>query len=137
MQAEPQKIPHILQMEEFLDALEKEINQYLQELSQHSLTRQQTTIVSGILSAANDLERIGDHARNIAHCAELVMEDKLQVTDSARREVYSFYEKVDGMISKAISALAEENVELAEEVIRDDDLVDEMERILRKVILSG
>lgn len=126
------KIPHILQMEEFLDALEKEINQYLQELSQHSLTRQQTTIVSGILSAANDLERIGDHARNIAHCAELVMEDKLHVTDSARREVYSFYEKVDGMIAKAISALAEENVELAEEVIRDDDLVDEMERILRK-----
>jgi phosphate:Na+ symporter len=126
------KIPHILQMEELLDGLEKEINLYLQELSQHSLTRQQTTIVSGIMSAANDLERIGDHARNIAYCSELVMEDKLQITVMAKQEVYSLFEKVDDMMAKAITALAEENVQLAREVIRQDDLVDELERILRK-----
>ncbi|RJX29281.1 MAG: Na/Pi cotransporter family protein [Dethiobacter sp.] len=126
------KIPHILQTEELLDGLEKEINLYLQELSQHSLTRQQTTIVSGIMSAANDLERIGDHARNIAYCSELVMEDKLQVTAMAKQEVYSLFEKVDDMMAKAITALAEENVQLAREVIRQDDLVDELERILRK-----
>ena len=31
------KIPQILQMEELVDGLEKEINVYLRELSQHSL----------------------------------------------------------------------------------------------------
>jgi len=126
------KIPHILQMEDLLDALEKEINLYLQELSQHSLTRQQTTIVSGIMSAANDLERIGDHARNIANCSELVMDDKLQVTETAKQEVYSLYEHVDEMMEKAIKAMTEEDIKLAREVISMDDTVDEMERILRK-----
>ena len=126
------KIPHILQMEELLDGQEKEINLYLQELSQHSLNRQQTTIISGMVSAANDLERIGDHAQNIAHCSEIVMESKLHISEVAKQEVYSFFEKVDQMFSKAITAFAEENVWLAREVISEDDIIDEQERILRK-----
>ncbi|NLL21505.1 MAG: Na/Pi cotransporter family protein [Firmicutes bacterium] len=126
------KIPHILQAEDLIDGLEKEINVYLQELSQHSLTRQQTTSVSGIMSAANDLERIADHGCNIAHLAELVADGKFQITPKAREEVFSLFEKVDDMLGKAIEALADENVHLAREVIQKDDIVDELERILRK-----
>ncbi len=126
------KIPHVLQVEDLLDGQEREINLYLQELSQHSLIRQQTTSISGMMSAANDLERIGDHAQNIVHCAELVMEGKLQVSEVAKQEIYGFFERVDCMLSKAIKAFAEENVQLAMEIIREDDFIDEMERILRK-----
>jgi phosphate:Na+ symporter len=126
------KIPHILQAEDLVDGLEKEINVYLQELSQHSLTRQQTTRVSGIMSAANDLERIADHGCNIAHLAELVVDEKYQITPKAREEVFSLFEKIDAMMVKAIKALDDEDVHLAREVIQEDDIVDELERILRK-----
>jgi phosphate:Na+ symporter len=126
------KIPHIMQMEDLVDGLEKEINTYLQELSQHSLTRQQATVVAGIMSAANDIERIADHGCNIAYIAEMVLDDKLQVTPKAKEEVYSLFEKVDEMMVGAIDAMAAENVHLAREVIKKDDIVDEMERTLRK-----
>lgn len=126
------KMPQILQMEELVDGLEKEINVYLRELSQHSLNHQQSTIISEVMSAANDLERISDHACNIVYLSEMVIEDKLPVTDRAKDEVYSFFEEVDEMLKGAIVALTEESLSEARKVIRRDNDVDERERVLRK-----
>ncbi len=132
VKAERKKIPHILQMEDMVDGLETEINLYLQDLSQHSLTRQQTTIVAGLMSAANDLERIGDHAQNVVQLAETVLDDKLQVSATAREEVYTMFQKVDDMFEQAITSFRKEDEELARMVIEQDDIVDDMEKVLRK-----
>lgn len=132
VKGERKKIPHAIQVEELIDGLEKEINLYLQEMSQHSLTRQQTTLVAGLMSAANDLERIGDHAQNIVQLSEMVLDDRLPITSTAKEEVFSLYQKVDDMLGKAIKSFAEENTLLARDVIEQDDTIDEMERILRK-----
>ncbi|MGI5876371.1 MAG: Na/Pi cotransporter family protein [Dethiobacteria bacterium] len=129
---ERKKIPHILQMEDLVDGLEKEINVYLQDLSQHSLTRQQSIVVSSIMSAANDLERIGDHAQNIVQLTDVVFEDRMPITPTAKKEVYSMFEKVDEMMEKTITALSEENIEIARQVVGMDDVVDNMEKVLRK-----
>jgi phosphate:Na+ symporter len=126
------KIPQVLQMEELVDGLEKEINVYLRELSQHSLNHQQSKIISGVMSAANDLERISDHACNIAYLSEMVIEDKLPVTPKAKEEIFSFFEEVDGMLGEAIMALMGENIRVARGVIKRDNVVDERERILRR-----
>ena len=126
------KMPQLLQMEELVDSLEKEINVYLRELSQHSLNHQQSTIISGVMSAANDLERIGDHACNIVYLSEMVIEDKLPFTAKAKEEIYSFFEEVDVMLGEAIAALIGESIKEARKVIKRDNNVDERERILRK-----
>jgi phosphate:Na+ symporter len=126
------KIPQILQMEELVDGLEKEINVYLRELSQHSLNHQQSKNVSGVMSAANDLERIGDHACNIVYLSEMMIEDKLPVTPKAKEEIFSFFVEVDGMLGEAIIALMGENDRVARAVIKRDSIVDERERILRR-----
>ncbi len=130
--ASRKKIPHVLQMEDLVDGLEKEITLYLQEMSQHSLTRRQTQIVSGIMSATNDLERIGDHAQNIAYLTEAVLDDKLPMTATAKEEVLALYQEVDAMMEKAITAFENEDIDLAREVIKQDDVVDDMERKLVK-----
>ncbi|MEW5920150.1 MAG: Na/Pi cotransporter family protein [Bacillota bacterium] len=126
------KIAQIYQKEDLLDGLETEINLYLQELSQHSLTRHQATVVAGLVSAANDLERIGDHAKNIMDIAETVLEDRLQLSTTARQEVINMHKSIDEMLAKATTALAQDNIRLAREVINQDDVIDEMERLYRK-----
>ena len=125
-------LPQILQMEELVDGLEKEIVMYLRELSQHSLNHHQSTVISAVMSAANDLERIGDHACNIVYLSEMVIEDKLPVTAMAKEEMYSFFLEVDGMLKEAVAALMGENTKAARKVIQWDNIVDERERILRK-----
>ena len=123
---------HVLQKEELVDSLEKEITTYLAELAQHSLTIEQSQIITGLMHTVNDLERIGDHAQNIIHLAEIKMEEGLRFTEKATEELQEMYSKVDDMLVKAIEAFKNEDEELANAVIEQDDVVDFMERTLRK-----
>ena len=123
---------HVLQKEELMDSLEKEITVYLAQLSQHSLTQAQSQEVSALMHAVNDLERIGDHAQNLIQQAELKMEGRLPFSEQAIAELEDMYRTVDDMIAKAISAFAGKDLLLASQVVDQDDVVDNLERILRK-----
>jgi phosphate:Na+ symporter len=126
------KIKHIEQMENLMDGLEKEINIYLAELSQHSMTQHQTKIIGGFMSAANDLERVGDHAENIMQLAEAKVEDRLSFSEHALAEINFIYEKVDLMLERAYKVFEAEDKEMAYQVIKADDDIDLTEKVLRK-----
>ncbi len=126
------RIKHIEQMEELVDGLEKEINVYMAELSQHSLSGAQSKQVAAIMSAASDVERIGDHAENIMQLSELKTEERLPFSSSAIEEITEMYDKVLSMLERAIRAVEQENKELAREVVAGDDIIDEEEKRLRK-----
>jgi len=126
------RVKHIEQMEELIDGLEKEINVYLADLSQHSLTREQSQMVGSLMSAANDLERIGDHAENIMQLAEVKTEERLPFSATALDEITGFYNKVDSMLGRAIKAFESEDREASGLIVAEDDEVDEDEKTLRK-----
>ncbi len=123
---------HIDQMEDLLDGLEEAINVFLAELSQNPLTEAQSKIVASFMSAANDLERIGDHAINIKQLAEVKVEDRLPFSEQALDELSMIYEKVNIMLERSIQAFDTENKPLARMVMIEDDEVDLMEKVLRK-----
>lgn len=126
------KIKHIEQMEDLVDGLEKEINIYLADLSQHSMSKEQSKMVASLMSAANDLERIGDHAENIMQLSELKTEERLPFSVTALEEITSLYQKVSSMLERAIKAFEQEDHELAKQIVAEDDYVDEQEKTLRK-----
>ncbi len=133
LKSDLKKIKHIIQMEELIDGLEKEINIYLAELSQHSMPREHSRLVGHLMSAANDLERIGDHAENIMQLGEMKTEERLPFSAAALEEIALFYEKVDGMLRKAIYAFESDDKEAALEVVAEDNEVDDQEKFLRKM----
>ncbi len=132
IKGDKKKIPHVDQMEDLLDSLEKEVTSYMADLSQHSLTHHQSQHISALMMLANDLERIGDHAENILRLTQVVLEDKLPFTQVACKDVKELYLKVDKMLENAIEAFEKEDRILARKVIRSDDEVDDMEKELRQ-----
>ena len=112
--------------------MEKSLNVFLADLSQSSLTEAQSKIVSSFMSAANDLERIGDHAHNITQLAEAKVEDRLPFSEQALEELRLLYDQVDMAVKQATEAFETENKQLARMVIVGDDEVDLMEKVLRK-----
>ncbi len=125
------KIKHIVQMEELVDGLEKEINIYLSDLSQHSMSQQQTKLIANLMSAANDLERIGDHAENIMQLGEMKAEERLPFSNTALEEISEFYKTINQMLVDALTAFETGDQELAERVIEKDKVVDAQEKTLR------
>lgn len=127
------KMQHIEQMESLVDDLEKEINTYLAELSQHSMSKEQSQAVANLMSAANDFERIGDHAENILQIAEIKVEERRPFSAAAIEELTQFYEMVDAMLEKAIRAFETDDEALARELFKDDFKVDQEEKNLRSL----
>ncbi|NLZ38058.1 MAG: Na/Pi cotransporter family protein [Firmicutes bacterium] len=136
LQDDKKLIQQVMQKEDLVDSLEKEITLYLAELAQHSLTKAQSKEVSVLMHAVNDLERIADHAENITRLSEEKLEGRLPISDQAREELQTMYAKVDEMLENALLAFEKRDFLLAGQVVDQDDEIDTLEKVLRKSHIS-
>ncbi|GAA5185579.1 phosphate signaling complex protein PhoU [Niveibacterium umoris] len=89
-------------------------------------------LISAVLKAITDLERIGDEAKKIAKMAKAIHGGALAVP---RVQVAYMAEMAIGELRQALDAFARMDVVAAEEVVRSDKLIDaEFKGIMRQVI---
>ena len=91
-------------------------------------------MVTGILKLITDLERIGDHASDVAemtlHLSNIRNQRVMPITSKMA-------ERVEHMVLKSIQGLVNVNEVLAEEVIDEDDEVDELfQSLIHKMTLE-
>ncbi|MGH3924603.1 MAG: phosphate signaling complex protein PhoU, partial [Pseudonocardiaceae bacterium] len=117
-----------------VDALELEI----EEQAINLLARRQPmagdlrTLVA-VLKISNDLERVGDHAVNIAQCAKRLAEAFPMPQPS---ELDQMAELATGMLRDAITAFIERDVALARNVCMRDEEVDRYNDTVFRLMLS-
>jgi phosphate transport system protein len=117
-----------------IDALEIEI----EERAINLLARQQPMAIDlrmlvAILKISNDLERVGDHAVNIAQCAKRLAEAYPIETIG---ELDLMAEDATDMLRDAIGAFVEENPDRARDVLTRDDRVDRHNDVVFRVMLE-
>lgn len=124
------KFQFVLHREDIIDKYEDKLGSYLIQLTGKELTPQQNKTVTKYLHAIGDLERIGDHAMNIAECAKEIEEKGIVFSHEADRELSTLFSAVQEITHDAITAFTTGDLALAyrveplEEVI--DALCDEM-----------
>ncbi|KAF0194885.1 MAG: phosphate:Na+ symporter [Bacillota bacterium] len=125
-------IKYAEQKEETINALEHDIVMYLVKLSQRSLSDEQSRRHIALLNINNDLERVGDHAENLKELAEYRHEHKLPFSAEGIAELDDMYFRVRGLVQSAIQALEEDDMELAKDILRREDEIDQLEKELRR-----
>lgn len=68
-----QKIKYVLEHEPIVDALERDITDYLTEMSSTDMNSALSVRHTGLLHACNDIERIGDHGETLAKKARTIL----------------------------------------------------------------
>ncbi|HHW99626.1 MAG TPA: Na/Pi cotransporter family protein, partial [Firmicutes bacterium] len=120
------------QMEETIDQLERDIVDYLVRLSQNSLSNEQSARLNALLHVSSDLERIGDHAQNIADLADYRIEHRLPLSEEAEAELQDMSSQVRNLVAAAVSLLTSNNTVRAKQIMADEGSIDLLEKSLRR-----
>ncbi len=112
--------------------LEEAIVTYLIKLSQRSLSTEQSARLNTLMSITNDFERIGDHSENIGELADYKAEHRLPFSNEAAQETDRMYNKVKGLVDKAIQILETGDVQQAQAIMAGENDIDFMEKTLRR-----
>jgi phosphate:Na+ symporter len=126
-------IREVEKKEELVDELQDRITLYLSTLLSRSvLTTAQSKRLAGLLHVVNDVERVGDHAHNIAQYAEAKLEEKLPFSELAINELEMLFGKTDDIMVRAVEALRTHDPVLAKKAFNRENAIDKLEAELRQ-----
>lgn len=117
--------------EKVVNKLQKDILNYLLKLSKEPLRDDERFRTDLLFNTVNDIERVSDHAENIAELAMSVKEMNITFSDSAIREIYEIYNKTVTNFKDALIVLDVKDFELANKVLEVENEVNYLEKTFR------
>ncbi|MEF9916826.1 MAG: Na/Pi cotransporter family protein [Lachnospiraceae bacterium] len=87
MKYDGKKYAKIKEHEEYLDYINAKITDYISSLVTMSMSEQDSLTITGYFAIVSNIERVGDHAMNIAGYAKHMKDKKLQLSPDAISEI--------------------------------------------------
>lgn len=125
------RMDEIRKKEEVVNSLEKAITAYLARANQYPLGDSQSRHLTNYMHVVNDIERIGDHAINIAELGIIRVEGNLELSQAALDDLDKMTGVVTRIYRETLDSLKTRNAETAQRLIAEDDLVDDLEKKYR------
>lgn len=132
--AEPKQdeIEEVLKTEKVINQLEGMITEYLVKISNLSLNETQHKTINNLFYTISDIERIGDHAENLAEFADYKRTHGFVFSEEAVEDLRAMSKSVVEGFEEAIKARGTENIEHVRKVVELEDDVDMQEEELRE-----
>jgi len=123
----------VIRRDDHIDRLEEDIKQYVIKLRQNALTQEQSERETALLFVVVNLEEIGDVIeKNLMELAEKKIRGQHRFSAQGWAEIQDLHAKVVENMELALGALAANDREIAEKVVRHKSHVNTMERQLRQ-----
>ncbi len=119
-------------VEENINFLNKEITNYLVKINQSTLPIEDLKSLGGLFHVVNDIERIGDHAKNIADSAVLRKERNIKFSNESFNELRDMMELINENVHLCIEVFAHHKEEHLSKIEELEDKVDIMERQIQQ-----
>lgn len=117
--------------EKIINQLERDILEYLIKLSNTAISGEDRAIVDELFNTINDIERVGDHADNIAELSIYFIEKDLTFSEESIKDINTMYEKVLKTFDMAMESMKDGSTDLALKAISTEEQVDIIERSCR------
>ncbi|WP_315116277.1 Na/Pi cotransporter family protein [uncultured Clostridium sp.] len=124
-------IKKVAEGEDLVDLLEEEITKFLVKLSNTELSKQQVDNVTSMFHVVKDIERIGDHAKNIANLSTEKTSKRLSFSKDAKKELKEMYKSTLEALDTSIISFEKNDVKMAISVQKIEDEIDRLQDELR------
>ncbi|MGL5150342.1 MAG: Na/Pi cotransporter family protein [Clostridium sp.] len=121
-------IQKVYENEKIINVLEGCITDYLVKLSKCELSDKEQGVVASTFYIINDIERIGDHAENIADLAGQRITQKLEYSADAIDELNQIYNYVETALEIAIESYANRDIDKARSINAVESRIDAAQR---------
>jgi len=127
-----QKLSLTRQTEDLIDEYQYEITSYIAALSRKELSGELSVELPVLLHTVNDLERVGDHAVNIAEIAERKIDQRLSFSEPAQAEVAQLRKEANQMFDYISAALENNDTEAAKSALVNENNLNRMQMNFRR-----
>lgn len=127
-----EEVKEVYRMEETIDNMERMLTEYLIKVENLSLNEQQKKLVTNLFYSVSDIERVGDHAENMAEQVEYMAEHSLEFSDLGLHDLETIGDSVLKSFRYAIDARQTGNMDSVRKVSQYEDDVDTQEEELRE-----
>ncbi len=126
------EIQETYEVEKNIDFLSHAITNYLVKINQTNLPIEDLKSIGALFHAVNDIERIGDHAENIAEAAARRIETGVGFSKEALRELGEMMDMVNTVLRFSIEMFVKSTEEHAEDIRHLEEAIDEKEKELQQ-----
>lgn len=116
----------IRQSEKILDEDEDKLGTYLVQLSARSLSEKDSQVVSKMLHAIGNFERLGDHALNLTASAKELHDKTLSFSDEAKAELATLTDAIREILDITDRAYGDNDAQLAAQVEPLEQVIDDL-----------
>ena len=127
-----EKIAEVYETEKQIDFLSHELTDYLVKINQLQLPVVDAQRIGGLFHVVIDIERIGDHAENIADFAVKSKAEDLNFTKKGSKEILEMHEKTMEILGKSLEMFVSLDAKNLPDIIELEDSIDRMERELQE-----
>lgn len=132
MTGDLEEVREVYRMEETIDNMERMLTEYLIKVENLSLNEQQKKLVTNLFYSVSDIERVGDHAENMAEQVEYMAEHNLEFSELGLHDLETIGDSVLKSFRYAIDARQTGNMDSVRKVSQYEDDVDTQEEELRE-----
>lgn len=123
------------QIEEYenaVDDLQSGITQFLVELSQKSLTNEETEGLPVLIHNVNDIERICDHSENIAEFTRRKVEEKIYFREEDYNNLKKMWDELHEMMTDTKNMLETYDMKLSQKIIDKENKINALQKKLKE-----
>ncbi|MCH5263038.1 MAG: Na/Pi cotransporter family protein [Lachnospiraceae bacterium] len=132
MTLEPEEIEEVHAVEKNIDFLSHAITHYLVKINQTTLPIEDLKNIGALFHVVNDIERIGDHAENIADAAEHRIETGVGFSKEAQKELGEMLNMVNTILRFSFEMFVKSTEDHVEDILNLEEAIDEKERELQQ-----
>jgi phosphate:Na+ symporter len=125
-------IEKVMEKEKAVDEITETVDKYLDVIPFEDLSERELKKLAYLKHSITDIERVGDHANNLAELAEKKLKGTLQFSKEAKEEIETMCRKTKLIYEFALTALGDENWEIVQKVRELEDEIDNLQRVFEE-----
>ena len=126
-----EEFEEIAKLEATIDKYEDKTSTYLVKIAGSNMSSKDSKVVTELLHCIGDIERISDHALNLAETAQEIHEKKIDFSQKAKEDIKVITNAVSNILDLAIASLVNEDIEIAKRVEPLEQVIDRLNRQIK------